>query len=63
MTRSTPNAAQLIHLLIEERSQRIAAVRVVAACLLTAHATESDRDRARREIESEVLTNRVGNKK
>jgi hypothetical protein len=56
--RQAPTVSQLIHLLILERAERIAATRVVTACLLATSATESDRDRDRREIESEVLTKR-----
>lgn len=50
-----PSRHQLIHLLIEERAERIAATRVCRACLLTPYASQSDRDQARREIERDLL--------
>lgn len=49
------SVARLIHLLIVERAARIAATRVCHACQVTAHASDSDRDQARAEIEREVL--------
>lgn len=50
---SAPNAARLIHLLIEERAVVLAWKRHYRAMCLP---TETETDQARREIEAEVLT-------
>ncbi len=61
---TTPNAAQLIHLLIEERARRLGLLRwLKSAGKESGWPTEVEMGQARREIEAEVLTNQAGNTK
>ena len=53
---TAPNASRLIHLLIEERAKVVALLRWAKSQSQSGAPTEDDTDRARREIERDVLT-------